>query len=103
MTDNLLLEVIRAGGDRWRRLVAKAVTGQLHRVIAGCDEAFEDEAGPIEDCLLDSASAFRGLRASRGGRGATREAAAEAGDEVEDEGVGCEGNGGGGGRNVAAT
>jgi len=82
MTDNLLLKVIRAGGDRWRRLVAKAVAGQLHSVIAGCDEAFEDEAGPIEDCLLDSAIAFRALQASRGGRGATREATAEAGDSL---------------------
>lgn len=82
MDDALLLEVMCAGGDRWRRLVAKAIAGWLRRAVAGCDEAFEDEAGPIEDCLLDSASAFRALRASRGGRGDTREAAAEAGQSL---------------------
>ncbi len=82
MNDELLLEVMCAGGDRWRRLVAKAVAGRLRRAVAGCDEAFEDRAGPIEDCLLDAASAFRALRASRGGRGDKREAAAEAGDSL---------------------
>jgi len=82
MNDELLLEVMCAGGERWRRLVAKAVAGRLRRAVAGCDEAFEDHAGPIEDCLLDAASAFRALRASRGGRGDKREAAAEAGDSL---------------------
>jgi hypothetical protein len=77
-----VLEVMCACGDRWRRLVAKAIAGRLLHAIAGCDEAFEDDAGPIEDCLLDAASAFRALRASRGGRGDTREAAAEAGESL---------------------
>jgi hypothetical protein len=79
MNDDLLLEVMSAGGERWRRLVAKAIAGRLRRAMASCDEAFEDRSGPIEDCLLDAASAFRALRASRGGRGDKREAAAEAG------------------------
>lgn len=82
MTDCQLLEVMAAGGARWRQLVAKAIAGRLRRAVAGCDETFEDEAGPIEDCLLDSASAFRALRASRGGRGDTREASAEAGESL---------------------
>lgn len=82
MNDELLLDVMCAGGERWRRLVAKAIAGQLRRAMAGCDEAFEDHAGPIEDCLLDSASAFRALRASRGGRGDKREAAAETGTSL---------------------
>jgi hypothetical protein len=82
MSDDLLLELMAAGGVRWRQLVAKAIAGRLRRAVAGCDETFEDEAGPIEDCLLDSASAFRALRASRGGRGDTREAAAEAGESL---------------------
>jgi hypothetical protein len=82
MNDELLLEVMCAGGDRWRHLVAKAVAGRLRRAMAGCDEAFEDCAGPIEDGLLDAAAAFRALRASRGGRGDKREAAADAGDSL---------------------
>jgi hypothetical protein len=79
MNDELLLEVIGAGGDRWRLLLAKAIAGRLRRATAGCDDAFEDHTGPIEDCLLDTAATMRGLRASRGGRGDSREAAAEAG------------------------
>jgi hypothetical protein len=82
MSDDLLLELMAAGGERWRRLVAKAIAARLRRAIAGPDEAFEDHAGPIEDCLLDAASAFRALRASRGGRGDKREAAAEAGESL---------------------
>lgn len=82
MNDDLLLELMAAGGARWRHLVARAIAGRLRRAIAGSDEAFEDHAGPIEDCLLDSASAFRALRASRGGRGDKREAAAEAGESL---------------------
>ena len=82
MSDDVLLEVMAAGGARWRQLVAKAIAGRLRRAVADCDEEFEDEAGPIEDCLLDAASAFRALRASRGGRGDTREAAAEAGESL---------------------
>lgn len=82
MTDSELLEVMVAGGARWRRLVAKAIAARLHQATAGCDEAFEDAAGPVEDCLLDAASAFRALRAARGGRGDTREAAAEAGESL---------------------
>jgi hypothetical protein len=82
MGDDLLLEVMCAGGARWRRLVAKAIAARLHRATGGGDEAFEDAAGPIEDCLLDAASAFRALRAARGGRGDTREAADEAGESL---------------------
>lgn len=82
MTDDLLLELLGAGGGRWRDLVGKAIAARLRRAIAGSDEAFEDHAGPIEDCLLDAASAFRALRASRGGRGDKREAAAEAGESL---------------------
>jgi hypothetical protein len=82
MNDELLLEVMCAGGARWRRLVGKAIASRLRRAVAGDDEAFEDYAGAIEDCLLDAASALRALRASRGGRGDKREAAAEAGDSL---------------------
>lgn len=71
-----------AGGNRWRRLVAKAIAGLFRRAAAGSAELFEDAAGPTEDCLLDAASAFRALRASHGGRGDSREAAAEAGESL---------------------
>lgn len=82
MTDDVLMEVICVNGDRWRRLVAQAVAGRLGQAMTGCDEAFEDDAGPVEDCLLDSVCAFRALRAARGGRGDRREAATEAGESL---------------------
>lgn len=82
MSDDLLLELIRADGDRWRHLVAKAIAVRIRRAMAGCEQAFEDHTGPIEDCLLDAASAFRALRASRGGRGDEREAEEEAGESL---------------------
>lgn len=82
MTDRELLEVMAAGGNRWRRLVAKAIAGLFRRAAAGSAELLEDAAGPTEDCLLDAASALRALRAARGGRGDTREAAAEAGESL---------------------
>lgn len=79
MTDRELLEVMAAGGNRWRRLVVKAIAGLFRRAAAGSAELLEDAAGPTEDCLLDASSAFRALRASHGGRGDSQEAAAEAG------------------------
>lgn len=82
MHDELLMAVLRAGGSRWESLLAKAVASHLRRAVEAGDEAFEDVAGRLEDCLLDALCSLRAVNAARGGRGELGEALAEAGESI---------------------
>ena len=82
MHDELLMNVIRAGGSRWESLLAKAVASHLQRAFDAGDEAFEDVAGRLEDSLLDALCSLRAVKAARSGRGERSEALAEAGKSI---------------------
>ncbi len=82
MHDELLMSVIRAGGQRWESLVAKAVAEHLHRSLSAGDESFEEVAGRLEDWLLYALFSLRAVNASRGGRGNQGEALKDAGEAL---------------------
>lgn len=82
MHDELLMNLIRAGGSRWDSLLAKAISVRLRRVLDAGDEAFENAAGRLEDSLLDTECAMRGVRAARAGCGDIEEAVDEAGASI---------------------
>ncbi len=82
MHDELLMTVIRAGGNRWESLLAKAVASHLRCAVEAGDEAYEDVAGRLEDWLLDALCSLRAVNAARGGRGELGEALAAAGESL---------------------
>lgn len=81
-TDELLLSIVLAGGERWRSLLARAIAARLRRALAGGIEAFEDCSGRLEDAILDAGCSLRAVAAARAGRGDLEEALAEAGESL---------------------
>jgi hypothetical protein len=79
-TDELLLAIIRAGGDRWQSLLARAIAARLRRALANGAEAFEDCGGRLEDAILDAGCSLRAVAAARAGRGDLDDALTEAGE-----------------------
>lgn len=77
--DTVLLDVIRAGGPRLRRLIEKAIAAHLRDAASGDADDIEDTIGSLENHLLDSLCGLRGLNAAMRGHGDQREALAEAG------------------------
>lgn len=82
MNDETLLSIIRAGGERWQHLLARAIAARLRRALAGGAEAFEDCGGRLEDAILDAGCSLRAVAAARAGRGDLEEALTEAGESL---------------------
>lgn len=81
-TDEMLLSIVLAGGERWQSLLARAIAARLRRALAGGTEAFEDCGGRLEDAILDAGCSLRAVAAARAGRGDLEEALAEAGESL---------------------
>jgi len=81
-TEETLLAIIRAGGERWQSLLARAIAARLRRALAGGAEAFEDVGGCVEDAILDAGCSLRAVAAARAGRGDLEEAMTEAGESL---------------------
>lgn len=77
-----LLDLVRVGGEHWRRLMANAISDRLRRATAAGDTAFEDATGSIEDGLLDSLCSIRALNAASRGYGDRQEALVEVGESL---------------------
>lgn len=82
MHDEILLSAIRAGGQGWELLLAKAIASHLRRSLTAGDESVEEVAGRLEDWLLYALFALRAVHAARCGRGDQDEALLDAGDAL---------------------